>query len=63
MANTIRPLTTEDESFLWEMLYQAIYIPEGQSALPREAVRFYKRFGFEVVSQQDNSLTMKRPLQ
>ncbi|MGD1950830.1 MAG: GNAT family N-acetyltransferase [Leptolyngbyaceae cyanobacterium] len=160
MANISRPLTSEDESFLWEMLYQAIYVPEGHSALPREiiqipelaryvkgwgregdcgflsidetsrqpigavwlrlpigdykgygyvddhtpelsiavlpnfrnqgagtqlmtclfaaacgqspislsvsvdnpAVRLYKRFGFEIVSQQDDSLTMKRPL-
>ena len=27
---TIRPLTAQDEPFLWEMLYQAIYVPEGQ---------------------------------
>lgn len=26
---TLRPLTSTDESFLWEMLYEAIYIPEG----------------------------------
>ena len=35
----IRPLTTEDEPFLWEMLYQALHFPEGQTAPPREVVR------------------------
>ncbi len=28
----------EDEPFLWEMLYQALYIPKGQSAPPRDVV-------------------------
>ena len=35
----IRPLVLEDETFLWEMLYQALYIPEGQTALPREVIQ------------------------
>ena len=35
----IRPLKVEDEPFLWEMLYQALYVPEGQRALPREIVQ------------------------
>lgn len=34
-----RPLTQADEPFLWEMLFQAIYVPEGQPAPPREIVR------------------------
>jgi ribosomal protein S18 acetylase RimI-like enzyme len=38
MNYTIRPLTSEDEPFLWEMLYQAIYVPEGQTAPSREVV-------------------------
>lgn len=25
----LRPLTSADEPFLWEMLYEAIYVPEG----------------------------------
>jgi ribosomal protein S18 acetylase RimI-like enzyme len=32
----IRPLTTEDEPFLWEMLYQSIHVPEGEEPPPRE---------------------------
>lgn len=32
---TIRPLAAQDESFLWEMLYQAIYVPDGQPLPPR----------------------------
>src|SRR5262249_2706181 len=31
MKCIIRPLTSEDEPFLWEMLYLAIHVPEGQS--------------------------------
>ena len=31
-----RPLLTSDEPFLWEMLYQALYVPEGQLPFPRE---------------------------
>jgi ribosomal protein S18 acetylase RimI-like enzyme len=47
----IRPLAPEDEPFLWEMLYQALYVPEGQSALPREVIylpelaRYVKNWG------------------
>ena len=39
MKCNVRPLKLEDEIFLWEMLYQALYLPEGHSALPREIVR------------------------
>jgi ribosomal protein S18 acetylase RimI-like enzyme len=35
---TLRPITAADEPFLWEMLYQAIYIPEGTPPLPREII-------------------------
>ena len=38
MNCTIRPLALTDEPFLWEMLYQALYVPKGQSALPREVI-------------------------
>jgi ribosomal protein S18 acetylase RimI-like enzyme len=34
----IRPISLDDEPFLWEMLYQAIFVPEGQPAPPREIV-------------------------
>ena len=39
MTYTIRPLTSADESFLWEMLYEAVYVPEGQPVLPREIIQ------------------------
>ncbi|MEW6210944.1 MAG: GNAT family N-acetyltransferase [Acidobacteriota bacterium] len=35
---TIRPLTPEDQSFLWEMLYEALYVPEGGEPFPRSIV-------------------------
>lgn len=38
-AFTIRPLTPQDEPFLWEMLYQAIYVPEGQPRPPRSILQ------------------------
>ena len=34
----IRALTPSDEPFLWEMLYQAIYVPPGFAPFPREVV-------------------------
>ena len=34
----IRRLTREDEGFLWEMLYHALYVPDGQLPFPRESV-------------------------
>lgn len=37
-AIEIRALTKADEPFLWDMLYQAIYIPKGQSPPPKEVV-------------------------
>ncbi len=32
---SVRPLNPQDEHFLWEMLYHAIYVPEGHEAPPR----------------------------
>jgi ribosomal protein S18 acetylase RimI-like enzyme len=39
MMIEIRPLTLVDEPFLWEMLYQALYVPEGHPPFPREIVQ------------------------
>ncbi|HEV2665385.1 MAG TPA: GNAT family N-acetyltransferase [Blastocatellia bacterium] len=35
----IRSLTAADEPFLWETLYQALYVPEGADPFPRDVVR------------------------
>ncbi len=35
----IRPLTPEDETFLWEALYYAVYVGPGEPARPPEIVR------------------------
>lgn len=35
----MRSLTTADEPFLWEMLYQALHIPPGKTAPPRNMIR------------------------
>jgi ribosomal protein S18 acetylase RimI-like enzyme len=32
----IRPLTPADEPFLWEMLYQALFVPPGEEPFPRD---------------------------
>jgi ribosomal protein S18 acetylase RimI-like enzyme len=39
MTITIRALLLSDEPFLWEMLYQALYVPEGQPPFPREIIK------------------------
>jgi len=31
-------LTPADQDFLWDMLYQALYVPPGAAAFPREIV-------------------------
>jgi ribosomal protein S18 acetylase RimI-like enzyme len=31
----IRPLTPSDQTFLWEMLYQSLYVPEGRAPFER----------------------------
>lgn len=38
MEYTIRSFEEIDTSFLWEMLYQSIYVPEGQYAQSREDI-------------------------
>ena len=38
MKYIIRPIKTTDEAFLWEILYQALYIPPGKSPLPKDIV-------------------------
>ncbi|MEM6452421.1 MAG: GNAT family N-acetyltransferase [Cyanobacteria bacterium P01_C01_bin.69] len=35
----IRSLALDDEAVLWEMLYQALYVPQGNAELPREIVQ------------------------
>ncbi len=35
----LRPIRAEDQPFLWEMLYQAIYVPAGAPRPPREILR------------------------
>lgn len=36
MKYTVRPATKDDEPFLWEMLYQALFVLPGQPPFPRE---------------------------
>lgn len=35
----IRELTSADEPFLWEMLYQALFVPPGSELFPPEIIR------------------------
>lgn len=39
MNAEFRTLTASDEPFLWEMLYQALYLPPGQPPFPREILQ------------------------
>ena len=36
---SIRPLAPSDEPFLWEMLYQSLYVPPGKEPFPRAVVK------------------------
>lgn len=38
-ACSVRPLTAKDEPFLWEMLYHAIFVPEGQPPPERSILK------------------------
>jgi GNAT superfamily N-acetyltransferase len=38
MTLTIRKLTLDDRPFLWEMLYQALYVPIGEPPLSRDII-------------------------
>lgn len=38
-AYKIRPATPADEPFLWEMLYQSLYVEEGAATFPREILQ------------------------
>lgn len=42
----MRPLTLEDQPFLWEMLYQALYVPKGQTAPPPEVIHLPELAGY-----------------
>lgn len=37
--SSIRPLTAADEPFLWEIMYHAIHVAEGEAPPPRDIVR------------------------
>ena len=39
MGYSIRPFDERDMQFLWEMLYQSIYVPEGQHQPSREILQ------------------------
>jgi ribosomal protein S18 acetylase RimI-like enzyme len=39
MNITTRPILQDDEPFLWEMLYQALFVPAGQSPFPRDILQ------------------------
>jgi ribosomal protein S18 acetylase RimI-like enzyme len=39
MNLTIRPILLADEPFLWEMLYQALYVPAGAELFPRDIIQ------------------------
>ena len=38
VGHSIRRLSPSDQPFLWEMLYQSLYVPEGSPRFPRDVV-------------------------
>ena len=40
LDHIVRPITLTDEPFLWEMLYQAIHVPDGRPPFSREVLNY-----------------------
>ncbi|WP_211748632.1 GNAT family N-acetyltransferase [Paenibacillus sp. Marseille-Q4541] len=36
---TIKPITEQDEPFLWDMLYESLYVREGEEPFSREVIK------------------------
>jgi streptomycin 3"-adenylyltransferase len=36
---TIKPITEQDVPFLWDMLYESLYVPEGQEPFSRDVIK------------------------
>ena len=70
MQYTIRVVTKDDIPFLWEMLYQSIFVPEGQEPLDKDIInepsisKYVEGwgsdgdFGFKAVGKTGTSITM-----
>lgn len=39
MSYTIRPLSQNDIPFMWEMLYESLFVPEGQQPFNKEILK------------------------
>ncbi|MWV44289.1 GNAT family N-acetyltransferase [Paenibacillus sp. HJL G12] len=39
MNYRIRPILEQDEPFMWDMLYESMYVPEGQQPFSRDILR------------------------
>ncbi|CAM3719805.1 GNAT family N-acetyltransferase [Marinicrinis lubricantis] len=39
MTYSIRPITVQDVPFLWEMLYESLYVPEGKEPFSRDILQ------------------------
>lgn len=39
MQYTIRPIRNDDVSFLWEMLYESLFVPEGQKPFSKDIIK------------------------
>lgn len=39
MNYTIRPITDQDVPFMWDMLYESMYVPEGQEPFSRDILQ------------------------
>ena len=67
MNITYRAIEKSDEPFLWEMLYQALYVPAGESPFPREilqhpGIKIYVENWGEVSDQGLVALNDDRPV-
>jgi ribosomal protein S18 acetylase RimI-like enzyme len=55
----IEKITPSDEPFLWEMLYQAIYVPAGSLAPPRQIVNSPELAGYVQHWGQEHDFGLK----
>ncbi len=65
MSISFREIENSDEPFLWEMLYQALYVPDGEAPFPREIIQqpkikiYVENWGAEtdqgIIAFNDNS--------
>lgn len=68
MQYTVRPIRKDDITFLWEMLYESLFVPEGQEPFSKDIIKdpFISKyvdgwgqegdFGFIAINNEDQPI-------